>query len=201
MKKMAFRILILILSIIISNMVNTIVIDSLLDIFKIMSLVPLLLNRVALALFIYFLLEMIFLTKKFQLKDIINKLFLIYLIWLIGILFGRFANKSNYNVATHFNFHSYLPEWMHSLNHPLVRYYILGNVLVYIPFGLFLRYYKKIVHSFFYCIGIIFIFETLQGVTNLGYFDIDDLFLNIIGGFLGILLMHLYKKIFIGKHE
>jgi len=161
-----------------------------------MSYVALLLNRVSLAVFIYFTVELFFIVRKYSIQDIINKLFLVYFIWLMGLLFGRFTNLSDYNLDAHFNFQSFLPLWIYNLNHPLVRFYIAGNILVYIPFGLFLRYYKNLVYSIMYTFLLILLFETLQGVTNLGYFDIDDVFLNGIGAFLGILLMHGYKKIF-----
>ncbi|QVK17303.1 VanZ family protein [Mycoplasmatota bacterium] len=196
MKYIYARILLFVIAILTSNFINVYFIDSLLNIFHIMSFIALLLNRVSLALFIYFTFEMIFILRKYQLKDITMKLFLVYMIWLIGLLFGRFTNLSQYNLDNHFNFHSFLPLWIHNLNNPLVRYYIIGNILVYIPFGVFLRYYKNLIYSLLYFILMVLFFETLQGVTNLGYFDIDDLLLNGIGGLFGIGLMHLYKKIF-----
>lgn len=196
MKYLYRRIFLFVIAILASSYINVHYIDSLLNIFHIMSFIALFLNRVSLALFIYFTIEMIFILRTYHIKDICNKLFIVYMIWLIGLLFGRFTNLSDYNLDNHFNFHSFLPLWMHNLHNPLVQYYIIGNILVYFPFGLFLRYYKNLIYSLLYLILLVLFFETLQGVTNLGYFDIDDLLLNGIGGLFGIGLMHLYKKIF-----
>lgn len=191
------KVLLLIISILISSIINKLFLDSLLDVFHIMSNFSLVANRVALTLFIYFSIDLFFIESNFKIKSITNKLFFIYLIWLIGLLFGRFNNISNYNMNHHFNFTSFLPEWIHHLDNPLVCYYIFGNILVYIPFGLFLRYHKNLLYSILYFILIILLLETLQGVTNFGYFDIDDIFLNGIGGLIGIFIMHIisvYRK-------
>lgn len=188
------RIIFLLIAVSLSYLINTYIVDSLLDIFKIISVIALLINRICLASLFYLIFDIIFIKKKFILKDVINKLFVIYLIWLIGLLFGRFTDFSEYSINDHFNFHSYLPKWINNFNNPLVRYYIIGNILVYIPFGMFIHYYKPIDYSILYCILLILLFETLQGVTNLGYFDIDDILLNGIGGILGVFIMHLFKK-------
>ncbi len=197
MKKIHIKVLILIFSVLTSNIINDIFLDSLLDIFNIMSFIALVANRVALALFIYFFSKLIFVDSNFNMNSIINKLFFIYWIWLVGLLFGRFNNITDYNINNHFNFVSFLPVWIHHLDNPLVCYYIFGNIIVYIPFGLFIRYHKDLFYSLFYCILIILLLETIQGVTNFGYFDIDDIFLNVVGGLIGIIIMqfiYFYRK-------
>ncbi len=197
MKIVLKRSLIFILAIISSSIVNTYYIDELLSIFNIMSYMALLLNRVALALFIYFAFDIILIKKSYHFNEILNKIFLIYMIWLIGLLFGRFNALSDYDIDSHFNFRSFLPVWLNYFSNPLVKYYIVGNILVYLPFGFFIRYYKSLIYSILYCILLIILFETLQGVTNLGYFDVDDILLNSIGGLFGIILMDIVKKFFL----
>ena len=52
---------------------------------------------------------------------------------------------------------------------------------------------------------LIILIEVLQGVTHTGVFDIDDIFLNIIGGILGYyfyrLLTFLLNKTFLKKYK
>ncbi|MDF2700790.1 MAG: VanZ family protein [Haloplasmataceae bacterium] len=180
-------------SIIISHLINNYIIDELLEVFKIMSYFALIANRVALTLFIYYVVDMFFLTKNYHFREIVNKLFFIYLIWLSGMLYGRFTKIEDYDLAKHFNFISFIPNWINHLGNRLVFYYIIGNIVIYIPFGMFIRYHKKLIYSILLFIILIFVFETLQGITNLGYFDIDDILLNGIGGIFGIFIMHIYK--------
>lgn len=70
------------------------------------------------------------------------------------------------------------------------------NVLIYIPFGLFLSFIsdKKV----FLNIGIIFtssvIFETVQLITGFGGWDSSDMACNTIGGIVGIILYKVFRK-------
>jgi len=109
MKYLFTRISLLLISILVSHLINTYYIDELLHIFNIMSYVALLLNRVSLAVFIYFSVELFFIVRKYSIQDIINKLFLVYFIWLMGLLFGRFTNLSDYNLDAHFYYSFYHP--------------------------------------------------------------------------------------------
>ncbi len=64
-----------------------------------------------------------------------------------------------------------------------------GNVAGFMPFGFILpivsrrgrRWYNTLLLSFFLSLGI----ETLQLIWKVGSFDVDDLFLNTVGGILG----------------
>ena len=74
---------------------------------------------------------------------------------------------------------------------------ILGNIILFIPFGLFVSYILKTRKIF----PIIFISVVTSGVieyTQLQIgrtFDIDDIFLNLIGGIIGFLI-YLFFNIF-----
>lgn len=64
----------------------------------------------------------------------------------------------------------------------------LGNIIVFIPFG-----FLGIAHQKFnslktliiYFLSVIIIIEFLQYITRRGVFDIDDIFLNTLGVFIG----------------
>ena len=69
---------------------------------------------------------------------------------------------------------------------------ILGNIIGFIPLGVLLpvltiklqRFWKTVVAVFL----ISLLFETIQLLTNLGVFDVDDLLLNTFGAAIGYLL-------------
>jgi len=76
---------------------------------------------------------------------------------------------------------------------------IFGNVLAFAPFGFFLsiakpklaRVYAIIVMSFLLSLTI----ETLQLLLKVGIFDVDDLFMNTVGGLLGYGIYRMTRKV------
>lgn len=80
---------------------------------------------------------------------------------------------------------------------------LLGNVVCFMPFGFLLptiskkKMFKNFLSVTFmamlFSIGI----ETAQLLTKVGAFDVDDIFLNTVGGLLGYIFMKLTK---IRKH-
>lgn len=70
---------------------------------------------------------------------------------------------------------------------------IVGNVLCFVPFGFILpiisrrgkHWYNTFLLSFLFSLGI----ETVQLVFKVGSFDVDDMFLNTVGGITGYLLV------------
>ena len=89
-------------------------------------------------------------------------------------------------------------------------YVPLFNIIMFIPFGLYLRYYfncslkQTILFSF-----LLSLFYELTQLTGLYYiyphsyrlFDIDDLMLNTVGGIIGFYSLNLFKKILPTKKE
>lgn len=72
---------------------------------------------------------------------------------------------------------------------------LLGNVAVFIPFGLLLPLLKRRFDSI---IGLtlcmapcILLLESLQMLLRVGSFDIDDLLLNLLGVWTGYIVLHL----------
>ncbi len=193
--KYVLKVGLLCISFFLSECINTWFLDSIYDIFHIKSVIVLSLNRMCLALLIYYICHIILWVHKINGKDFLNKLFLIYILWFFGVLFGRLMNLTHYNILDHFNFNTYLPLWIHHLDNPLICFYIIGNIVVYIPMGIYIGYYKRGIDSVCLCIILILTFEFIQGITNLGYFDVDDILLNGMGGLLGITSIYLYKKI------
>ena len=80
---------------------------------------------------------------------------------------------------------------------------LLGNIVCFMPFGFLLPTISKrknnnnfIVNMFVVtCFTFLFstVVETIQLVTKVGAFDVDDIFLNTIGGILGYIVFKILK--------
>ena len=78
----------------------------------------------------------------------------------------------------------------YSLTSKLFYRNVIGNILLFVPFGYFVSYYCKL-PSVKYNLLITVItstsIETIQSAIGRS-FDIDDIILNIVGGIIGFLL-------------
>jgi len=67
---------------------------------------------------------------------------------------------------------------------------VVGNIVIFIPLGIYLPLFKKdkrvLVNLLFIFIVSLFI-EIIQGLLGIGASDIDDIILNCLGGWIGIL--------------
>lgn len=86
----------------------------------------------------------------------------------------------------------------------LVALYNLGaNIALFIPFGLYYRYFKRIPSMkllFLITIFTISTIETLQFLTKRGSLDVDDLILNVIGVFIGYWIFPSLRKVLVVRH-
>ena len=74
---------------------------------------------------------------------------------------------------------------------------LFGNVMIFLPFGFFLPMasrYRSFFSTMFASFVLSLCVEIFQFVTRVGSFDVDDLFLNTLGGMLGYLLLILVGK-------
>lgn len=128
-------------------------------------------------------------------------LFIIYLIVLFYLLFfsekyGRADGSENY----HYNlvlfreikrFYTY--RNVIGIEGVLVN--LVGNVAAFIPFGFFLPllWHKtgRFFIIFFLSFGFSLLVESIQLIYKVGTFDVDDLFLNTLGGLIGYLLLRI----------
>lgn len=75
---------------------------------------------------------------------------------------------------------------------------LLGNVVIFIPFGFFMPIgsrFRSFIVTTFYGFGISLCVELFQLVIKVGCFDVDDLLLNTIGSGLGYMLFILCDRI------
>ncbi|AZN42204.1 VanZ family protein [Paenibacillus albus] len=120
------------------------------------------------------------------------------LIYWMFIGFGRSAVHSSeyrYNVVPFQTVRLYF-EHADSFD---VKYWIVnmvGNVAVFMPFGLMLPYLLglKLIRFSLLFIASLFVLELLQLLLHRGSFDVDDIILNTIGAWLGYFLYRLSVK-------
>ena len=140
--------------------------------------------------------------KKYRYRMIL--LFIIYLVLLGYFLFfsegmGRQRNDSEfrYNLVLfreikRFIYHADI------LGMKAVLINILGNIVVFMPFGYFIpRISKKtvgVLMTVFFSFEFSLLIEIMQLISRKGTFDVDDLFLNTIGGLLGYIVYFVIHK-------
>lgn len=68
---------------------------------------------------------------------------------------------------------------------------LFGNILIFMPFGFFISmasssrgFFKTLFYSLLLSLGV----EVMQLITRVGSFDVDDIFLNTLGGVLGYII-------------
>lgn len=133
--------------------------------------------------------------RKIQLVSV--GMFAVYLILLIYFLFfaegfGRNFSEREYSYNLHL-FREIERFWTYrrELGMTAVLLNIAGNVICFIPFGAILPVLNRRARNFFMILALTFEFsflvECTQLICKVGSFDVDDLFLNTLGGVLGFL--------------
>lgn len=125
-------------------------------------------------------------------KEFINLAFIIYIMLLFSLVTATdFSSYSN-------NFIPFKEMFRYSLNSPLFYRNVVGNIILFIPFGYFANYYcesKHIKISLIITTVVSFTIETIQLALGRS-FDVDDIILNVIGGIVGYLLYVFVEFIF-----
>ncbi len=140
-------------------------------------------------------------------------LFILYSAVMMWLLFGQRLDTVSYrsylgqlseniNLIPFKTVAEYISTYSSSDNSYLVRHAYInlaGNVIVFIPLGIFLpMLWEKLrrAKGFYICItAVIISVEVLQYFTLLGSLDIDDLILNIAGASIGFLIYKLAAKL------
>ena len=138
--------------------------------------------------------------SKISLQIVTLSLFLIYLAVLVWIiLFKLNFSTSSIPYIRNINFIPFYYDEPVSFSLHLQE--ILQNVIIFIPFGVYLsmlKYDVNILIKMFLIILTTFLLETLQCVLAIGVSDITDLITNSFGGFIGIMsyntIANMFKK-------
>ncbi len=135
--------------------------------------------------------------KKILLNILLYAVLAFYLVGLFGLLFLKARDFSSVNLVPFYSIGSFLFS-----DDPLLRAFsvlnVVGNIVLFVPLGLYLSLFireKNIVKNVLWIIFISMSVEVLQFVFKVGATDIDDVILNGFGGFLGIIAYHILLKI------
>lgn len=139
--------------------------------------------------------------KKRKIIRILSRIcFVIYMLILVYFLllsdgFGRGNGYSQYRynlipfqeIVRFIKYRNYIDFYSVVIN-------LFGNIIAFMPFGALIRWVINRRVRWFQAVGYTFLFsisvELLQLVAKVGVFDVDDLLLNTLGGFLGFLVYY-----------
>lgn len=131
--------------------------------------------------------------RKIRITGLI--LFICYLLGLTYFLFfAESYGRTGLNREYSYNLVPFLEIkrfWLHRemIGNFAVFINLAGNVLAFVPFGFFLpmlnRYARGLFRMGLFTFEFSLLVETIQLVSRVGSFDVDDLILNTLGGILG----------------
>ena len=144
-------------------------------------------------------------TKREWIVLLCRFFFLTYVFVMIYFLFfsERYGRTSHYdtmqyNLVPFQEIQRYLVN-AQSFSLELFVVNILGNVCMFIPFGALLFVWRGKPVGFWYVtvrsLLLSLLIESIQLVTKVGVFDVDDIILNTAGGIVGFLIYQLARKI------
>ncbi|WP_336773164.1 VanZ family protein [Paenibacillus sp. MMO-58] len=126
-------------------------------------------------------------------------LFILYSLIMIKLLFIRGSSYRwaiyNYNIVPFHTIKSLIYH-RHAYNTDAWVKNLFGNIVLFIPLGVCLpllsRRLCNATRSLAAIILILFLVETIQLVTKVGSFDVDDIILNTLGAGIGLVLIKLF---------
>lgn len=140
-------------------------------------------------------------------RTLMKFLFIIYMCALVYIVFfaesmGRTPQEGYVYNLTPFKeikrFWKYIWD-MDTLGN-MARLNIFGNIIAFIPFGMYLPYMTeskiRLISTFLYTFSLSLTIELVQLITKVGSCDVDDIILNTLGGMLGYLAYYVMYRLF-----
>lgn len=87
----------------------------------------------------------------------------------------------------------------HTLGTKAVLLNLVGNIVAFVPFGFFLPILyprcRNFLYTVFFSFEVSLAVETIQLVSKVGSFDVDDMLLNTIGGAMGCLTFYWVNRV------
>lgn len=132
--------------------------------------------------------------KEFVLyKEIFTLLFLIYIMCLFQIV--TFEDQTLYITGN--NLVPFKEIMRYQIGSRLFIKNVIGNIVLFIPYGIFVSLYAKL-DKLFHSLGLVMFASVIVETTQLmigRVFDIDDIILNIIGGLIGYGIYRIMDRI------
>lgn len=128
-------------------------------------------------------------------KEVLNLVFMIYILILFYIISAQevfVGPNETYNLVP------FKEIFRYQIGSTSFLKNTVGNILLFVPFGLFLSYYlgkAKLYIIFFLTLISSFTIELSQRLVMGRIFDVDDIILNVFGGILGYILFLIFKNI------
>ncbi len=118
-------------------------------------------------------------------NEILNLFFIIYILLLFELLTG-----TENTLGSGFNIIPFQEIFRYEIGSKMFIFNVLGNILIFVPFGYFVSRYIKAKNVWQIILLSIITSVTVETVQlRIGRsFDIDDIFLNLIGGIIGYFL-------------
>mgnify|MGYP004452059389 FL=1 len=144
--------------------------------------------------------------KEFNHKAVMKLLFIIYMCVLVYVVFfaeamGRTPQDGYvYNLTPLKEIKRFMKYiWDNDALGRVARLNIFGNIIAFIPFGIYLPYTSEsklgFISTFLYTFSLSLTIELVQLITKVGSCDVDDIILNALGGVIGYLLWYIYTKL------
>lgn len=132
----------------------------------------------------------------------VYSVFICYLAFLFKLLF--LSRVSSHDIANSVNLIPFrsITDYLVSNSDNLRRFAfsnVIGNILIFVPLGGYLSLFrnkKRAISNLLLIVVVSLLTEIIQGFTYIGAADIDDLILNSLGGFIGILGYKLLQLLF-----
>jgi len=128
-------------------------------------------------------------------REILTLFFMVYVLCLFQIV--TFEDPLVSSIDNHFNLVPLREILRYSFGSRLFFKNVVGNLLMFMPYGFFASYFTKMDNKYYALSLIAFASITIE-TTQLAIgrvFDIDDIILNIIGGMIGYGIYRLLSKI------
>ena len=144
--------------------------------------------------------------KEFNHKAVMKLLFIIYMCVLVYVVFfaeamGRTPQHGYvYNLTPLKEIKRFMKYiWDNDALGRAARLNIFGNIIAFIPFGIYLPYTSEsklgFISTFLYTFSLSLTIELVQLITKVGSCDVDDIILNALGGVIGYILWYIYTKL------
>ena len=140
--------------------------------------------------------------KEFNHKAVMKLLFIIYMCVLVYVVFfaeamGRTPQDGYvYNLTPLKEIKRFMKYiWDNDALGRAARLNIFGNIIAFIPFGIYLPYTSEsklgFISTFLYTFSLSLTIELVQLITKVGSCDVDDIILNALGGVIAVSYTHL----------